>query len=256
MEEKTYKMTLHLDVLEKVNAIFSSEEKKADVEAYFPSQALTKEKLRYYETVEDSLSIDTGIGIDIPVTLHTDKEEKGKIFILAESPQRKAEKCKGKTFIGVPFAVDSKMGVPSRCDVYKLIFKNLLEDGYSLYLSDAIKKWTGANTGRSDLSILKNEIEKVNPVKIIAFGRTARIAVKKMIEEGKLTCEQKIEIPHPSINNWPRWEIYIYAKAIKESKSSQDFQELEKLPYSKMTAEIVAEAAIKDIKEQLKQNQQ
>ena len=83
-------------------------------------------------------------GIDVPVLLKPTTNANGKtIVIVGESPLRDTNNSKNqnKVLLGTPYAVHQKFDAPSQCNVYKKIFSDLLNEGYSVYLTDIIKVW-------------------------------------------------------------------------------------------------------------------
>ena len=181
-----------------------------DGEKFFGDEAFCKEKDDLY--CFQPHPSNKVVGIDVPVLLSNGREQKGTIMIIAESPVRDTRSTK-KTglYIGTPLAVAQKFNVPSQCKIYKYIFCKLLDAGYDVYISDAVKEWNKGLKKKEfvnhiDYPVLKAEIENVKPILIVTWGDTAKVACKK--------CGVK-HFPqmHPVILNWDKWKV----KMLKET---------------------------------------
>ena len=162
------------------------------------------------------------IGVDIPVLLSQEnKESKGIIIILGESPLRTANDKNNDNNIvfGLPYAVHMVMKEPPQSTMYKGIYNELLSKGYSVYLTDIIKDWwKGRKLDPTDLDVdlFKEELQilqnyyNLSPDKItiVCFGKKAEKAVNK-INVGNF-----ISLPHPSKLNWTTWKLRIFEKAV------------------------------------------
>ena len=175
-----------------------------DGEQFFGKEAFNKEKDDLY-CLQPQPNFKV-VGIDVPVLLSNGKGEKGTIMIIAESPVRDTRSVKKNgLYIGTPFAVAQKFNVPSQCKIYKFIFCKLLDAGYNVYITDAVKEWHKGLKKKEfvnhiDYSVLKAEIENVKPILIVTWGETAKVACKK--------CGVKpFPQMHPVILNWDRWKV-------------------------------------------------
>ncbi len=164
------------------------------------------------------------IGIDIPVLIHpeSDKNNGQTLVIVGQSAQRdKNSNCSTKhALVGCPFAVSHIMSKPSQCDVYKLIFGKLLNLGYNLYITDAIKMWWTDKRpifDSKDKDIFLEEINQIsenNNIKaIITWGKTAEYFVKSL-PIGKNHQPNIIHLMHPGILNWDRWKLSLFEEAV------------------------------------------
>ncbi len=78
------------------------------------------------------------VGIDIPVLLKPSNANNDMIVILGESPLRNDKnRINGQNIIfGLPYAVHMDENSPTQSKVYKKIFNSLMDEGYSIYLTD------------------------------------------------------------------------------------------------------------------------
>ncbi len=165
------------------------------------------------------------VGIDIPVLMQTapDNSNGKTIVIVGQSPLR-TPKCKsspGGALVGCPFGVSQQMGIPSQCDVYKLIFQKLMNKGFTLYITDAVKVWfTSKNKlkpSNNDEMIFLKEIARISSLykidAIISWGKTAEYFVKSL-PIGKNHQPNIIHLMHPGILNWDRWKLSLFEEAV------------------------------------------
>ena len=129
------------------------------------------------------------IGVDIPVLLsQVNKASKGIIVILGESPlrTRNDKDDKNNIVFGLPYAVHMDMNNPAQSRMYKKIFNKLLNEGYSIYLTDIIKDWyvdRNLNPSPGDIKLFKSELgilQKSHPntnISIVVFGQKAKKAI-------------------------------------------------------------------------------
>ena len=184
-----------------------------DGEKFFGNEAFCKEKDDIYFL--QPLPSNMIVGIDVPVLLSNGKGEKGTIMIIAESPARDTRSINiSGTYIGTPFAVALKFNIPSQCKIYKYIFCKLLDAGYNVYITDAVKEWRKGLEKKEfvnliDYPILKTEIRDVKPVLIVTWGDIAKIACNNIFNDRKIFYHQM----HPVNRNWDRWKV----KMLKET---------------------------------------
>ena len=201
-------------------------------------------------------------GIDVPVLLKPDTNIKanGKtIVIVGESPLRDTndQNNKKRVLLGTPYAVHQKFDAPSQCNVYKKIFSDLLNKGYSVYLTDIIKVWwkdkgkdKGLKADENDKEIFKNEINEIlkggkkigKDLFIIAWGNKAGGVLEK-------DYPFLIKLLHPSQQNWNNWKLHIFEKAIYDKKDITYATSQYPQKDSKTNEVIVASEAIKEILE-------
>ena len=161
-------------------------------------------------------------GIDVPVLLKPDTNIKanGKtIVIVGESPLRDTNNSENqnKVLLGTPYAVHQIFDAPSQCNVYKKIFSDLLNKGYSVYLTDIIKVWWEGKDLKADADdkkIFEKEIQKIlnngkigKDLFIVAWGNKAGGVLEK-------DYPFLIKLLHPSQQNWNNWKLHIFEKAI------------------------------------------
>ena len=201
-------------------------------------------------------------GIDVPVLLKPDTNIKanGKtIVIVGESPLRDTNdpNNKKRVLLGTPYAVHQKFDAPSQCNVYKKIFSDLLNKGYSVYLTDIIKVWwkdkgkdKGLKADENDKEIFKNEINEIlkgekiigKDLFIVAWGNKAGGVLEK-------DYPFLIKLLHPSQQNWNNWKLHIFEKAIYDKKDITYATSQYPQKDSKTNEVIVASEAIKEILE-------
>ena len=160
-------------------------------------------------------------GIDVPVLLKPKTKANGKtIVIVGESPLRDTNDLQNQNIVllGTPYAVHQIFDAPSQCNVYKKIFSDLLNEGYSLYLTDIIKVWwegKDLKADKNDKGIFENEINEIlkggkkigKDLFIVAWGNKAGGILEK-------DYPFLIKLPHPSQQNWNNWKLHIFEKAI------------------------------------------
>ena len=161
------------------------------------------------------------MGVDIPVLLSRNNNTKGTIIIIAESPQRNdSDKTNdGNLIIGTPFAVLCKNGIPSQCDIYKYILNRLLNEGYNVYLTDAVKVWNNKLTRKDfgkiiNKKLLDHEISKIeNKQLVVAWGNTAKQGIEELLNKTQEDDEYLPQI-HPVTTNWDRIEKAMYKEGL------------------------------------------
>ena len=194
-------------------------------------------------------------GIDVPVLLKPTTNANGKtIVIVGESPLRDTNnpKNQNKVLLGTPYAVHQKFDAPSQCNVYKKIFSDLLNEGYSVYLTDIIKVWWEGKDLKAyadDKKIFEKEIQKIlnngkigKDLFIVAWGNKAGGVLEK-------DYPFLIKLLHPSQQNWNNWKLHIFEKAIYDKKDITYATSQYPQKDSKTNEVIVASEAIKEILE-------
>ena len=197
-------------------------------------------------------------GIDVPVLLKPTTNANGKtIVIVGESPLRDTNNSKNqnKVLLGTPYAVHLKFDAPSQCNVYKKIFSDLLNEGYSVYLTDIIKVWWEGKDLKAyadDKKIFEKEIQKIlnngkigKDLFIVAWGNKAGGVLEK-------DYPFLIKLLHPSQQNWNNWKLHIFEKAIYDKKDITYATSQYPQKDSKTNEVIVASEAIKEILENVK----
>ena len=199
-------------------------------------------------------------GIDVPVLLKPTTNANGKtIVIVGESPLRDTNNSKNqnKVLLGTPYAVHQKFDAPSQCNVYKKIFSDLLNKGYSVYLTDIIKVWWEGKDLKAyadDKKIFEKEIQKIlnngkigKDLFIVAWGNKAGGVLEK-------DYPFLIKLLHPSQQNWNNWKLHIFEKAIYDKKDITYATSQYPQKDSKTNEVIVASEAIKEILENVKKS--
>lgn len=197
------------------------------------------------------------VGVDIPVLLSQkdkESESRGIIIILGESPLRK-EKDKddnNNIVFGLPYAVHMDMNNPAQSRMYKKIFNKLLNEGYSIYLTDIIKDWYAERVldpNDDDIKLFESELgilqEKYPNIYIVVFGQKAKKAID-ILKRNATNFPKVIELPHPSKKNWTTWKLRIFEKAVY----GNDINYAKKIypnPSSPTNEDIVSEEALKEI---------
>jgi hypothetical protein len=153
------------------------------------------------------------IAVDLPslMELKNDSVNKPTIAIIAQDPYGK-DLCQD-VIVGTPFGLhhkDSREKYPPETVFYFEIIYNLLEElNCKVYLTDAYKIWVGDHTKQKIerrqlrikdrqrfIQLLKRELNIINPVGLIIWGRKAEKAVNKI----NLEIKHKY-LPHPSDAN-------------------------------------------------------
>ena len=156
------------------------------------------------------------VGIDVPVMLSNGKGDKGTIMIIGESPRRDTRIIKTPgLYIGTPFAVGYKEDIPPQCKIYKVIFSKLLDAGYNVYITDAVKIWNKGLVKNDfvkliDYPVLETEIENVKPILVVSWGETAKTACKNIFKNKNAFLHQM----HPVTLNYDRWKVRMLKETI------------------------------------------
>ncbi len=127
-------------------------------------------------------------GIDFPTLFSSGKNEKGTIVIISEDPLRKHKD--NEISIGTPYALHrKKFRDQTQRGLFNLI-ESLVSDGYTIYLTDVYKLYikkdnqTKYRFQESEIaifkSILKKELDIINPSLVITFGNPSRDALSSM----------------------------------------------------------------------------
>lgn len=228
----------------------------------FPSEKFGNQPIQYNDnTLVPVTVLNSNIvggdfaGIDVPVLLKPDTNINGKtIVIVGESPLRDTNNSnnKNKVLLGTPYAVHQIFDAPSQCNVYKKIFSDLLNEGYSLYLTDIIKVWWEGKDLKADADdkkIFEKEIQAIlnngkigEDLFIVAWGNKAGGILEK-------DYPFLIKLLHPSQQNWNNWKLHIFEKAIYD-KNNINYATSKYLQKDSKTNEvIVASEAINEILE-------
>ena len=184
-------------------------------EKFFGNEAFCIEKVDIYCSQQQH--VNSIVGIDVPVLLSNGHGKNGTIMIIGESPVRDTRSTKGNgLYIGTPFAVAHKFNIPPQCKNYKNIFCNLLNEGYNVYITDAVKEWNNKLKKKDyvkhiDYPVLKDEIRNIKPILIVTWGETAKVACKKIFNNKTCFCPQT----HPVNLNWDRWKVKMLKDTIK-----------------------------------------
>jgi len=200
------------------------------------------------------------VGIDVPVLLEPEPktEANGKtIVIVGESPLRDTNdpNNQNKVLLGTPYAVHQIFDAPSQCNVYKKIFSDLLNEGYSVYLTDIIKVWwegKDLKADKNDKGIFENEINEIlkggkkigKDLFIVAWGNKAGGVLEK-------DYPFLIKLLHPSQQNWNNWKLHIFEKAIYDKKGITYATSKYPQKDSKTNEVIVASEAVIEILENI-----
>ncbi len=192
------------------------------------------------------------VGIDIPVLLcpNPKGESIKTIVIVGKSPLRDTKNSANKNSIllGTPYAVHQQFDCPPQCNVYKKIFNGLLSKGFSLYLTDIIKVWWKDKTlkvEKEDMDLFKEEMKLIEGELIyVAWGKNAKEGLKKM-------GYKPIELPHPSKQNWEKWKLKIFEKAVFSNNLTYATS-IYPSPKDTTTDSIVAKEALIEIEEGIK----
>lgn len=121
------------------------------------------------------------IGIDIPTLIEPDHYTK-TIMIIGQDPLRskkpvQAEPDPNTVFIGTPYAVEidtvktKNTGGTSNLKVYRNIFDKLLNEGYRIYLTDALKFYTSSKKSEDQNSSIEKYTKKLKDPNVISNRR-------------------------------------------------------------------------------------
>ncbi len=155
-------------------------------------------------------------GVDIPVMVYVDDNEKNKnetIAIIAQDPLRNTEDKKLQPFapnypnpiVGTPFALHYDSRCYPQTVVYRKIICELLKKGYNVYATDIWKSWAKEgkrerwNNSNPHFQCLAEEIDAINPKYVILMGNQAQSKFnKKAFQKTIKNKPTPICVPHPS----------------------------------------------------------
>ncbi len=199
------------------------------------------------------------VGVDIPVLLsQKNKASEGIIVILGESPLRTRNdkdnnNNNNNIILGLPYAVHMDMNNPAQSRMYKKIFNKLLNEGYSIYLTDIIKDWFAGrklDPSNDDIKLFEKELAILQShpntkISIVVFGKKAKKAID-ILKRNAANFPKVIVLPHPSKKNWTTWKLRIFEKAVYGNKIdyAKDIYPDSTVP---TTEGIVSDEAIKEI---------
>lgn len=190
-------------------------------------------KLGYNDEV--ILDYDKLTGIDIPILLSPQNvASKGVVMIVGESPLR--NKDLHGLIIRTPFALGTEPNCYKQCNRYKEIIQNIINNGYSVYITDIIKIW---NTDKSrklkvdkfDKEFLEKEFIETKATKIICWGKKSFDCVSDCVSKF-IYHTNTIQILHPSAMATRWW---------KKKYPDSDWDECEKTIITLATNNILAE---------------
>lgn len=174
------------------------------------------------------VNVNTITGVDIPVMVYVNDNEKNKnetVAIIAQDPLRsKTDEMLapfGPKFpnpiVGTPFALHYNSTLYKQTDVYRLIICGLLQKGYNVYVTDIWKCWEeGGKRGRWNNSnphfrCLAEEINAINPNYVILMGNQAQSKFNnKAFQKALGKKPTSICVPHPSgaaNGTWSKMEL-------------------------------------------------
>lgn len=170
------------------------------------------------------IKVNSTTGIDIPVLVSEKHSSKGTIVIVAQDPLRskKDKMLEGCDFdypiIGTPFGLHYNVDVCPQTSVYRKILQRLLDERYSVYLTDAHKIYTQDKKKKLDkkkeIALLKKEFGENNPICIITLGSTA----KEYINATNCSVKPILNLLHPAQTNWDHWRQWIFEQAFSGKK--------------------------------------
>lgn len=147
------------------------------------------------------------MGIDFPIWLRKEGEkQKKRIMILGQDPIRNKKyfikrNVKKDVVIGTPYSFHYKKERNGKKNYWEIV-KLLLDEGYSIYLTDIYKIWAKDSTMDKLYEkfkvILDREIEQVKPKYIITFGKTA---AESMIGKQELK-KNSFQISTSEVKTW------------------------------------------------------
>lgn len=179
-----------------------------------------------FETIPVNVTSITGI--DVPILVTNDTEDKAVVAIIAQDPLRSTKddmlapfKPFANPIVGTPFALHYKQSVYPETEIYRLIIKKILDKGFNVYITDAHKIYSSQNApkqcGKNEREMLIKEFDVIKPNFIIIFGSEAKKYVSGYITS---TYQGKIlELLHPSKTNWDHWKQWIFEQAFYDRKT-------------------------------------
>ena len=144
------------------------------------------------------VSVNTIIGIDIPILLtNDDMEGKETVAIVAQDPLRNINDVMLRRFmpfrqpiVGTPFAFHYASQLYKQTEVYRSIISGLLAKGYKVYITDILIKNDKENL------YVEGLINEIKPDYVILMGKQAQNKFKRIKDMYKDTYP--ICVPHPS----------------------------------------------------------
>ena len=178
-----------------------------------------------FETIPVNVTSITGI--DVPILVKNDTEDKAVVAIIAQDPLRNVKDAmlNGLPFnnpiVGTPFALHYKQSIYPETEIYRLIIKKILDKGFNVYITDAHKIYSSQNApkqcGKNEHEMLTKEFNVINPDFIITFGSDAKKYIRDYIPS---TYQgNALELLHPSQTNWDHWKQWIFEQAFYGRKT-------------------------------------
>lgn len=151
------------------------------------------------------------IGIDVPVLLSPECDNKKTVFIVGEDPLRDFKNLSNDVRLATPFGVHMQEFRNKVLPVYWSVMEHLLARGFTVYVTDFYKLWI-KHKDRPKLrykgDILENfhavflkEIKAFRPKLIVTFGRPAYLQVKTVVEDIPI-----LSFRHPSRTANGHWK--------------------------------------------------
>lgn len=152
------------------------------------------------------------VGIDLPVLIKPEiAEPKPTVVLLGQDPLRKCKdvdknKVFSHAFVGTPYRVHHTQGLPPTTTLYPKLINSLLEEHYSVYLTDVRKYYpspqkVSKQQMQDDMDLLVHELCSLKtPLILILSGREAKDLYKNNINElkGIVDCKHVVCLPHLS----------------------------------------------------------
>lgn len=161
---------------------------------------------------------DRSLGYDLPCLLSADRAPKGRIMLCAQDPLRGAGPA--RLTVGTFFGIDSQYHRTRRHwgMIWQLI-RSLVESGYDVWVTDAIKIFAGQNIVMKDeklrdlcYAVMAAEIAAFQPDRVVAFGSVADWALR-----ASNSGQQVVRVLHPTargIRGSLRDRLELYRNAI------------------------------------------
>ena len=170
------------------------------------------------------VSVNTIIGIDIPILLtNDDMEGKETVAIVAQDPLRNIKDDMLQLFypfqkpiVGTPFAFHYASQLYKQTEVYRSIISGLLAKGYKVYITDIWKCWDKYKTtrrgrwgrGNPHFDCLAEELCTIKPKVVILMGKEAQRRLTSKLFGNIFPQGYKptyVPVPHPSASANGKW---------------------------------------------------
>ena len=168
--------------------------------------------------IDTFMNVDFQVGIDLPILLRESGTSAKTVFIIAEDPLRDPKHSHNEIILGTPFATHMITKTNKNLAVYSDTIQNLLNDNFTVYLTDVLKLWVkkpgskklvfGSDLLQNMYASLQLEIDFFKPQLILTYGKPAAFLIENLALRESIKI---ISVPHPSGSANGAWKKILSA---------------------------------------------